>query len=52
VLAHSLVDYPARTAAILAVMVACCAIMARPGRTPPPPPPLGEDAAPARHLAA
>jgi len=52
VLAHSLVDYPARTAAILAVMVACCAIMARPTRTPAPPPPIDEDAAPARHLAA
>ena len=52
ILAHSLVDYPARTAAILAVMTACCAIMARPGRTPPPPPPIDEDAAPARHLAA
>lgn len=52
ILAHSLVDYPARTAAILAVMVACCAIMARPGRIPPPPPSADEDAAPARHLAA
>ncbi|MEG3146597.1 O-antigen ligase family protein [Sphingomonas sp. RT2P30] len=52
ILAHSLVDYPARTAAILAVMVACCAIMARPGRIPPPPPLAEEDAAPARHLAA
>ena len=52
ILAHSLVDYPARTAAILAIMVGCCAIMARPTRTPPPPPPVDEDAAPARHLAA
>jgi O-antigen ligase len=52
ILAHSLVDYPARTGAILAVMVACCAIMARPGRIPPPPPLANEDAAPARHLAA
>ncbi len=52
ILAHSLVDYPARTAAVLAVMVACCTIMARPGRIPPPPPLPEEDAAPARHLAA
>ena len=52
ILAHSLVDYPARTAAILAVLTACCAIMARPGRIPPPPPSPDEDAAPARHLAA
>jgi O-antigen ligase len=50
ILAHSLVDYPARTGAILAVMVACCGIMARPTRTPPPP--IEEDVAPARHLAA
>jgi len=52
ILGHSLVDYPARTAAILAVMVACCAIMARPGRIPPPPPSADEDVVPARHLAA
>lgn len=52
ILAHSLVDYPARTAAVLAVMVACCGIMARPGRIPPPPPSPEQDAAPARHLAA
>ena len=51
VLAHSLVDYPARTAAITAILVACCAMMARPGRTPPPPL-AEEDATPARHLAA
>ena len=34
ILAHSLVDYPLRTAAIAAVFAACCALMAR-GRTAP-----------------
>ena len=52
VLAHSLVDYPLRTAAIAAIFTACCAIMARPGRTPPPPPVVKDDLPPARHLSA
>lgn len=54
VLAHSLVDYPARTAAIMAIFVAACAIMARPVRVRPVPLPVkpSEDAPAARHLSA
>lgn len=52
VLAHSLADYPMRTAAVAVIFTACCAIMARSTRQVSLPPVIADDAPPARHLSA
>lgn len=51
ILAHSLVDYPLRTAAIAAVFAACCALMVEP-RQRGAPLSAGRDADRPRHLSA
>ena len=52
VIAHSLVDYPIRTAAIAAIFTASCAIMARPFRVRAVPQVTTEAAPTAKHLSA
>lgn len=51
VLAHSFLDYPLRTSAILAIFGACCAIMVR-ARAAEPPQPTGDRRVSKRHLSA
>lgn len=52
ILAHSLVDYPLRTAAIGALFAACCALMASGGAAPSARARRSAAKRPARHLAA
>ena len=52
VLVHSVVDYPLRTSAVLAVFIGCCTIMARSSRPQPMPEAAANEDMAARHLSA